>query len=56
MEVKVKMIDIDYCVKKHDALIVYMKNGKAWVCEKDQKMPSDNELFVTLKLKGKCGR
>ena len=62
MEIKVKSNDIDYCVKKQDALIVYMKNGKVWVCDKNQVMPqSKNELFVTLKLKtdnkkGKCGR
>lgn len=62
MDIKVKISDIDYCVEKQDALIVYMKNHKVWVCDKNQVMPqSKNELFVTLKLKtdskkGKCGR
>lgn len=62
MEIKVKINDIDYCVEKQDALIVYMKNHKVWVCAKNQALPqSKDELFVTLKLKadnkkGKCGR
>lgn len=62
MDIKVKISDIDYCVEKQDALIVYMKNRKVWVCDKNQVMPqSKEELFVTLKLKtdtkkGKCGR
>lgn len=52
MDIKVKISDIDYCVEKQDALIVYMKNRKVWVCAKNQVMPqSKNELFVTLKLK-----
>lgn len=58
MEIKVKVNDIDYCVKKQDAVIVYMKNGKVWVCEINQEMPKNNELFATLILKanrkGKC--
>lgn len=62
MDIKVKINDIDYCVEKQDALIVYMKNRKVWVCAKNQALPqSKDELFVTLKLKtdnkkGKCGR
>lgn len=60
MEIKVKVCDIDYCVKKYDAIIVYMKSGKAWVCEINQEMPQGDELFVTLILKsnrkGKCDR
>lgn len=60
MEIKVKSNDIDYCVKKQDALIVYMHNRKVWVCVKEQELPKTNELFVTLKLKsdekGKCGK
>lgn len=62
MDIKVKISDIDYCVEKQDALIVYMKNRKVWVCDKNQQLPqSQEELFVTLKLKtdtkkGKCGR
>lgn len=60
MDIKVKINDIDYCVEKQDALIVYMKNRKVWVCAKNQALPqSKDELFVTLKLKtdskkGKC--
>ena len=60
MDIKVKINDIDYCVQKEDALIVYMKNHKIWVCIKEQELPqSKDELFVTLKLKtdskkGKC--
>lgn len=59
MEIKVKTNDINYCVKKQDAFIVYMKNGKVWVCIKEQDLPTTDELFVTLKLKtdskkGKC--
>ena len=62
MEVKVKFNKIDYCIQRPDALLVYMVDGKVWVCDKNQKMPqSKDELFVTLKLKtdskkGKCGR
>ena len=60
MEIKVKSNDIDYCVKKQDAFIVYMKNGKVWVCNIDQELPRTNDLFVTLILKsdkkGKCGK
>lgn len=52
MDIKVKISDIDYCVEKQDALIVYMKNRKVWVCTKNQQLPqSKEELFVTLKLK-----
>lgn len=60
MEIKVKSNDIDYCVKKQDALIVYMKNGKVWVCDIKQELPVTNDLFITLVLKtdkkGKCDR
>ena len=60
MEIKVKSNDIDYCVKKQDALIVYMKNGKVWVCDIEQELPVTNDLFITLMLKtdkkGKCDR
>lgn len=56
MEINVRVSDIDYCAKKQDALIVYMKNGKVWVCEKNQAMPKSDELFITLKLKGKCDK
>lgn len=62
MEVKIKINKIDYCIQKSDALLVYMIDGKVWVCEKNQKLPqSQEELFVTLKLKtddkkGKCDR
>lgn len=52
MEIKVKIVDIDYCVEKQDAFIVYMKTGRFWVCVKDQQLPkAEDELFVTLKLK-----
>ena len=62
MEVKVKFNKIDYCIQRPDALLVYMIDGKVWVCDKNQQLPqSKDELFVTLKLKtdnkkGKCGR
>lgn len=62
MEVKVKISNINYCVQRPDALLVYMIDGKVWVCAKNQQLPqSKEELFVTLKLKtdnkkGKCDR
>lgn len=62
MYVKVKIDDINYCVQKLDALLVYMKNGKVWVCVENQQLPqSSDDLFITLKLKtdnkkGKCDK
>lgn len=56
MEINVRVADIDYCAKKQDALIVYMKNGKVWVCVKEQELPKNNDLFIALKLKGKCDK
>ena len=61
MEVKVKINNIDYCIQRPDALLVYMVDGKVWVCDKNQRLPeNEDELFITLKLKtdtkGKCGK
>lgn len=61
MEVTVKTNDIDYFIEKKDALLVYMKNHKVWVCDKNQQLlQSKDSLFITLKLKtdkkGKCGK
>lgn len=61
MEVKVKAKQIDYCIQRPDALLVYMIDGKVWVCDKNQTLPKhEDELFITLKLKseekGKCDK
>ena len=44
--------DIDSIVEKKDAVIVYLKNGKYWVCETIEGIGG----FYKLTLKGKCDR
>lgn len=44
--------DIDSIVEKQDATIVYLKNGKYWVCETIEEVCD----FYKLTLKGKCDR
>lgn len=51
MNVQVKTIDIDYFIPKKDAVLVYMKNGKCWVC---QQINTNNKSgWTKLVLKGK---
>lgn len=49
-EIIVKIDEIDSILKKQDAIIVYLKNGKYWVCEKVIRF----DYFYKLTLKGKC--
>lgn len=44
--------DIDSIVEKKDAIIVYLKNGKYWVCETIEEVCD----FYKLTLKGKRDR
>ena len=52
MEVKIKTKDIDYYIKKSDAILLYTIKGKCWVCE---KIITDltNPEWTTIILKGK---
>ena len=50
--IMVAICDIDSIVKKEDAVIVYLKNNKYWVCEKVERI----ENIYKLTLKGKCDR
>ena len=50
---KIIMVVICYIysiVKKEDAIIVYLKNNKYWVCEKVERIDNISKLT----LKGKC--
>lgn len=47
-----KINDIDCIVEKNNAIIVYLKNGKYWVCEKIEEI---NDYYKLI-LKGKCDR
>ena len=52
VEVKLKVSEITKIKKFEDAVVFY--TGKNfWVCEKDQPIPNNKDLFITLKLKGK---
>lgn len=52
MEVKIKTKDIDYYIKKSDAILLYTTKGKCWVCEKFFTN-LDNPEWTTIILKGK---
>ena len=47
-----EMNEIKTIVEKEDAIIVYLTNGKYWVCEKI----IESENLCKLTLKGKCDR
>lgn len=44
--------EINTIVEKNDAIIVYLKSGKFWVCEQIVEVGD----FYKLTLKGKCER
>ena len=48
----VPLKEIKTIVEKEDAVIVYLKNGKYWVCETIEGIGG----FYKLTLKGKCDR
>ena len=48
----VPLKEIKTIVEKEDAIIVYLTNGKYWVCEKVEII----ENIYKLTLKGKCER
>ena len=52
MEVKIRTKDIDYYIKKSDAILLYTIKGKCWVCEKFFTN-LDNPDWTTIILKGK---
>lgn len=47
--IMVNIVDVDCIVSKSDATIVYLKNGKYWVCERVEEL----NPFLKLLLKGK---
>lgn len=52
VEVKLKVSEITKIKKFEDAVVFYTEKN-FWVCEKDQQIPNNKDLFITLKLKGK---
>ena len=52
MEVLIKTKDIDYYIKKSDAILLYTIRGKCWVCEKFFTNLTNPE-WTTIILKGK---
>lgn len=55
IEVKLKVSEIKKIKKFENAVVFYTEN-QFWVCEKDQKIPTSSDLFITLKLKGKSDK
>ena len=51
-EAIVRVKDITKVRKFDDSIVIYTKNT-CWVCVKDQRVPTPQDLFITLKLKGK---
>lgn len=49
--VKVRKFTNEYGVV--DTVVIYTKE-KYYVCVAEQELPSKNDLFITLTLKGKC--
>ena len=45
--------NIDSIVKTNDAILVYLKSGKCWVCE---KVVINEANLIKLTLKGKCDK
>lgn len=48
-EVIVKVSEITKIRKFKDNTVIYTKNT-CWVCDKEQKIPSSTDVFITLKL------
>jgi hypothetical protein len=40
-------------IKQFDNSVVFYTANQFWVCEKNQPLPTKNDLFITLQLKGK---
>ena len=51
-EVIVRVKDITKVRKFDDSVVIYTRKT-CWVCVKDQRVPTPDDLFITLKLKGK---
>lgn len=43
---------IESIVEKSDAILIYLKSGKCWVC--DEIIPSNDNKVYKFKLKDKC--
>ena len=52
VEVRLKVSEITKIKKFEDAVVFYTEKN-FWVCEKDQPIPNNDDLFIILKLKGK---
>ena len=52
VEVKLKVSEITK-IKKFENAVVFYTEKNFWVCEKDQPISSNSDLFITLKLEGK---
>lgn len=50
--VKIKVDDITKIKEFEDKVIIYTSN-QYWICVKEQKMPSKDDVFITLQLKPK---
>ena len=50
-EVIVRVKDITKVRKFDDSVVIYTKKT-CWVCVKDQRVPTPQDLFITLRLKG----
>ena len=48
-EVIVKVSDITKIRKFNDNTVIYTKNT-CWVCDKDQRIPGNKDVFISLKL------
>ena len=51
-KVKIKVDDIKKVKEFEDKVIIYTSN-QYWVCVKQQKMPTKDDVFITLQLKPK---
>ena len=51
-KVKIKVDDIKKVKEFEDKVIIYTSN-QYWVCVKEQKMPTKDDVFITLQLKPK---
>jgi hypothetical protein len=49
-EVIVRVKDITKVRKFDDSIVIYTRKT-CWVCVKDQRVPTPQDLFITLKLK-----
>lgn len=52
VNVKLKVSNITKIKEFEDSVVVYTKN-EFWVCEKEQKIPTKDDVFISLQLKQK---